>query len=55
MDFFPAKTFFTECSLRNIDRVTRDRYYDFLNIFAEQFGENIGVFLLKLLLLFAKI
>jgi hypothetical protein len=32
-----------------------DRCYDFLNIFAEKFSENIGVFLLKLLLAFAKI
>jgi hypothetical protein len=25
-------------------RVTRDRCYDFLNIFAEKFSEKIGVF-----------
>jgi hypothetical protein len=36
-------------------RATWDQYYDFLNIFAEKFSENIGVFLLKLLLVFAKI
>jgi hypothetical protein len=36
-------------------RVTRDRCYDFLNILAEKFSEKIGVFLLKLLLVFAKI
>jgi hypothetical protein len=34
--------------------VAWDRCYDFLNIFAEIFGENIGTFLLKLLLVFAK-
>jgi hypothetical protein len=27
--------------------VTRDRCYDFLNIFAEKFSENIGVFWLE--------
>jgi hypothetical protein len=31
-----------------------DRCYDFLNILDEKFSENIGVFLLKLLLVFAK-
>jgi hypothetical protein len=36
-------------------RVTRDRCYDFLNIFAEKFSENIGVFLLKTKLNYAKI
>jgi hypothetical protein len=29
--------------------------YDFKNVFAEKFGEKIGGFLLKLLLVFAKI
>jgi hypothetical protein len=32
-----------------------DRCNDFLNIFAEKFSENIGAFLLKLLLVFEKI
>jgi hypothetical protein len=27
-----------------ISRVTRDRCYDYLNIFAKKFGEKIGVF-----------
>jgi hypothetical protein len=27
-----------------VRRVTRDRCYDFKNIFAEKFGKNIGVF-----------
>jgi hypothetical protein len=31
-----------------------DRCYDFYNIFAEKFVKNIGVFLLKLLLVFFK-
>jgi hypothetical protein len=31
----------------SVDRVTRDRCYDFLNIFAKIFGENIGIFDLK--------
>jgi hypothetical protein len=32
-----------------------DRYYDYKNILAKKFIENIGVFLLKILLFFAKI
>jgi hypothetical protein len=36
-------------------RVTRDRCYEFKNIFAEKFSKNIGDFLLKLQLVFAKI
>jgi hypothetical protein len=32
----------------------RDRCYDFLNIYAENFGENIRIFLRKLLLVFFK-
>jgi hypothetical protein len=35
--------------------VTRDRCYDFKNIFAEKFSKNIGVFCSNLLLVFAKI
>jgi hypothetical protein len=31
-----------------------DRCYDFKNIFDEKFSENFGIFLLKLLLVFAK-
>jgi hypothetical protein len=34
---------------------SRDRCYDFKNIFAEKFGANIGVFFLKPLLAYAKI
>jgi hypothetical protein len=30
-----------------VSSVARERCYDFLNIFAEKFGEKIGVFDLK--------
>jgi hypothetical protein len=33
----PASSMYLNC-------VTRDRCYDYLNIFAEKFGEKIGVF-----------
>jgi hypothetical protein len=36
-------------------RVTWDRCYDFLNFFAEKFSDKNWRFLLKLLLVFAKI
>jgi hypothetical protein len=35
-------------------KITRDRCYDFQNIFAEKFSESIGVSLLKLLLVYEK-
>jgi hypothetical protein len=35
--------------------LARDRCYDFKNIFAQKFGKKFGVFLLKLLTVFAKI
>jgi hypothetical protein len=41
--------------LHLVKTVTGDRCYDFLNIFAEKFSENIGVFWLKLLLVCEKI
>jgi hypothetical protein len=33
-----------QCSLSWVRILTRDRCYDFLNIFAEKFSEKIGVF-----------
>jgi hypothetical protein len=36
------KLFGCRCSKQKAN--TRDRCYDFLNIFAEKFSENIGVF-----------
>jgi hypothetical protein len=28
----------------NVTQISKDRCYDFINIFAEKFGEKIGVF-----------
>jgi hypothetical protein len=36
-------------------RISWDRCYDFINIFAEKFSQIFGVFLVNLLLVFAKL
>jgi hypothetical protein len=35
------------CQKSENDTITRDRCYDFLNVFAESFGEKNGIFDLK--------